>query len=282
MEFHGHERERKLMEAIAGIYSLQNTVNGKQYIGSSQNIGNRFRQHRYMLKHDSHKNSHLQHSFNRHGIDNFEFKPLLICDVGNLEFYEQRCIIEFDTIRNGYNVRLEVATNRGVKFSAQACKNISDAVKGVKRGPSPLRGRPLSEAHRKKVGDAHRGMKRNADTRKNISAGIKKFYAENNDRAQELKLAASMRNKGRNLSYETKKKISKKLAGIKKDPFSKETKLKMSVNARNNPNHHKVAGWNKGLKMSQEFCDQMSRTRKGKPWSRARRAAQDAKKLITD
>ena len=38
-----------------------------------------------------------------------------------------------------------------------------------------------------------------------------------------------------------------------------------------------MGGWNKGKKMTKEFCEQMSEARKGMPWSPARRKAQENK-----
>jgi len=58
---------------MKGIYSITNKVNGKIYIGQSQNIEFRWFQHKNNLNKNKHVNTHLQNAWNKYGEDNFEF-----------------------------------------------------------------------------------------------------------------------------------------------------------------------------------------------------------------
>ena len=48
------------MENNAGVYTIQNTISGKKYIGSARLIRRRFSQHRTALRGKYHQNKHLQ------------------------------------------------------------------------------------------------------------------------------------------------------------------------------------------------------------------------------
>lgn len=50
---------------MIGIYRIRNTSNGKVYIGQSVNIEQRWRQHLYELRRDSHHSPHLQYAYNQ-------------------------------------------------------------------------------------------------------------------------------------------------------------------------------------------------------------------------
>lgn len=67
-------------EIMKGIYFIKNLVNGKYYIGISNNLKNRKSKHFSTLKRNIHKNKHLQASYNRYGKENFVFEILLKTD----------------------------------------------------------------------------------------------------------------------------------------------------------------------------------------------------------
>lgn len=57
----------------SGIYKIVNKVNNKYYVGRSKNIQKRFRGHVKLLNNNTHHNSHLQNSWNKHSNNDFEF-----------------------------------------------------------------------------------------------------------------------------------------------------------------------------------------------------------------
>lgn len=56
---------------MIGIYKIENTTNGKVYIGESFNIKNRLQQHLDELESNNHYNKKLQHDWNVYGKENF-------------------------------------------------------------------------------------------------------------------------------------------------------------------------------------------------------------------
>lgn len=72
------------MDKVSGIYSIRNTINGKIYVGSAVNLYKRRLNHLSTLRRNTHKNPHLQASFNKHGEDSFEFITLEKCNSDSL------------------------------------------------------------------------------------------------------------------------------------------------------------------------------------------------------
>ena len=57
-----------------GIYKIRNVVNQKFYVGSSNDIKDRFRQHRKLLRGNRHHCKHLQAAWNKYGEECFKFE----------------------------------------------------------------------------------------------------------------------------------------------------------------------------------------------------------------
>jgi group I intron endonuclease len=69
-----------MMEKQAGIYGWVNLVNGKVYVGSTDNLARRKYHHIAKLKVGKHPNTHLQSAWNGYGVNNFEFIVLEVVD----------------------------------------------------------------------------------------------------------------------------------------------------------------------------------------------------------
>jgi group I intron endonuclease len=89
------------MKTISGVYILEHTASGKQYIGSSGDITQRLRKHREALRRGKHHSPHLQHAWAKYGAQAFAARVLLRCSVDNLFFYEQCCLDAFSPAFNG-------------------------------------------------------------------------------------------------------------------------------------------------------------------------------------
>jgi len=59
-----------------GIYKITNIKNGKFYIGSSENVEERWSGHKSELKRGKHVNRHLQYAWNKNGKESFIFEIL--------------------------------------------------------------------------------------------------------------------------------------------------------------------------------------------------------------
>ena len=77
---------------ITGIYKIRNKQNNKVYIGSAVDIKKRWRDHKWHLKENKHHNPHLQFSFNKYGLENFEFIIELECNFNYLLIEEKQVI----------------------------------------------------------------------------------------------------------------------------------------------------------------------------------------------
>lgn len=90
------------------IYSIKNKSNNKLYIGSSINYKERKKQHLYTLRRNASSSILLQRAWNKYGESNFIFEILeenVPLDI-NLVLREEEFIVKYNTIENGYNIKL--------------------------------------------------------------------------------------------------------------------------------------------------------------------------------
>ena len=80
------------MSNIAYVYSIENKVNGKCYIGSTVNPVARWSKHKGDLNKNVHHSFVLQRAWNKYGEKNFFFKILLQCSNKDKIKYENRCM----------------------------------------------------------------------------------------------------------------------------------------------------------------------------------------------
>lgn len=177
----------------AGIYRITNTVNGKIYIGSSQDTRARWRNHRHNLRHNSHRSCHLQNAFNLDGEEAFVFDVLEECAVEELIHREQAYL---DKLRPyiaelGYNLApIAKASFRGRKHSQEARLKMSEWHKGKvvsqetrakqSEWQTGLKRRARTEEEKQRISEAQKGVKRKAMTQEerehlsNVTKGTKK------------------------------------------------------------------------------------------------------------
>ena len=110
----------------SSVYKILNKANNKLYIGSALNIKKRWAAHRAGLRHNRHKNFHLQRAWNKYGEDSFEFIILEYCEK------EERLIREqfyLDTLKPygdaGYNLTSVAGSNSGYKHTAETRAKVS-------------------------------------------------------------------------------------------------------------------------------------------------------------
>lgn len=93
----------------SGVYKITNTINGKFYIGSSEDVDNRWEvEHKGNLRRNEHCNSKLQNSWNFHGGDKF-IMTLIESVTPNKKLLFEREQHYLDTLRPydrniGYNI----------------------------------------------------------------------------------------------------------------------------------------------------------------------------------
>lgn len=144
---------------ICGIYKIVNTATGQCYVGQSQRMKKRIKEHFRLLRSNKHTNPHLQNAYNKYGADCFYGEPEVECE--SLE--------ELD--------RLEEAFIQGSAwFEQPTVYNISDFAK------APMRNKTHSEEVREKIRLGRRACSfdfRNPEYRKVLSeAQMARFFAD--------------------------------------------------------------------------------------------------------
>jgi group I intron endonuclease len=207
-----------------GIYSITNKINGKRYIGKSENIKGRWKGHKSELRHNKHHCEHLQLAWNKYGEDSFVFEKICeVWDVNNLRKIEQTFIDLYKSYdgRFGYNEE-RYADERKI-VSDKTRKKISENHWDCSGENNPMFGKRFSEETRKKMSEALKGKMAGEN---NPMFG-KHHSEETKKKISEAILGEKNHNFGKHLMEETKKKLSEANKG--KLP-SEETRKKMSEN----------------------------------------------------
>ena len=164
----------------SGIYTIINTITGRQYIGSTKHLEKRRYEHFLSLKHNIHGNRYLQNSFNKYGMQKFDFRILERLDIDGLIPQEQYWIDRAATLKIPlYNTCLLAGSPSHETLTIEHRRKI---------GESKL-GKPRSEECRRKLSLAHTGKKASKET-------IQKMIASRSGqkRTQEFKDSISGQN----------------------------------------------------------------------------------------
>ena len=89
-----------MTEKISGIYKITNTVTGDFYIGSSNNVKRRWREHKWPSRWKRYSNSLMYLDMQKYGIDKFELQILEEVEPEHLKETEQKFI---ETLKPTYN-----------------------------------------------------------------------------------------------------------------------------------------------------------------------------------
>ena len=243
---------RGIMTNKCGIYTITNTITGDYYLGSSNDIGQRIRNHRWLLSKNAHHNPHLQNVWNKYGEQAFEFKVLLLCDV------ERKLIIEqgfLDLFKPAYNLAVcASAVMQGRSHTEEARAKMSNAHMGhthtdeAKRKISEAQignthnlGRKQTEEHKRKNSDAQKGntyavgYKHTDEARAKISEATKgNTYCLGHKHTDEARRKNSEAHKGCIFSEEHKRNLSEASKGRR---LSEETCARISE-ANKGERHH--------------------------------------------
>jgi group I intron endonuclease len=224
----------------SGVYQISFEQSDKKYIGSTMNLNRRRIRHLASLRHGAHGSTSLQKAFNEYGEKSFDFKVLLLCDPINCSLFEQR-IVDAMRPEQLYNIRRQVNSNFGIKFS--------DEVKEKVRRAST--GRKMSGEARRKISKARIGMRYSEETLRRMSEAKRK------------------------MTEDTKEKIRQ---ARKKQIFTEETRHKLSLTSKKawsegchqpmtEETREKFRTAHLGKKATPEACANMSASAK-KAWAK--------------
>lgn len=203
-----------LHQPTSGIYRITNTVSGKFYIGSAVNIDARWRSHRHKLAKGTHHSSHLQNSYNKHGLSSFVFEVVeVVCDKTQLISTEQRWI---DDLCPVFNMSPTAGSPLGVKHTPETCAKMSASRMGRKHSAEHIAKRvakiigckhpPKTPEQLARMADAQRGKKHTDEHKAKISRALK--GRAKGPMSDEHKAKVSAAKKGTVISDATKLKMS--------------------------------------------------------------------------
>ena len=186
-----------------GIYAISNKVTGKEYIGSAVNLRCRWNQHVHKLKTGNHSSPKLQASWDKHGHENFIFRPIeMVSDRNDLIAREQHWLDVTQAHRTGYNILPKAGSRLGIKHSAKTRAKMKASQKQRIRNP-------CSEETKRKISEAQKGIPKPPCTdeyRLNMSICMK--GRKKPPRTQEARLAAAIKQTGKVRSAETRAKMT--------------------------------------------------------------------------
>lgn len=129
------------MTNIHGVYKIENTINGKIYIGESVKVEDRWIKHKKDLKSNNHHSHKLQRDWNEYGEESFKFELMLSIEHRDMRIVKGFCVLKeeeyikkYDTCKNGYNIidsSVESTVNR--KLVGVTCETIKMCEGMIKR-----------------------------------------------------------------------------------------------------------------------------------------------------
>lgn len=209
---------------ISGIYKIVNKIDGKYYVGSTNNFQKRWKSgHKLPLIENRHENSKLQNAWNKHGPENFDCQLVESVEVEKLLEVEQKY--------------LDIARNETDK-----CYNLSFIAGKVE----------MTNEVRQKLSKAHTGKKLSEETRKKMSNRMKGVQLTlGYKHTEESKRKIGDWNRGGTITEEQKTQISQTLMG---HSVSVETREKLRLANKG----HKP--WNTGKQHSEETRRKIAET----------------------
>lgn len=126
------------MNNVIGIYKITNIINGKFYIGSSEEMKDRWSAHYHQLDLSTHINKHLKGAWKKYGKENFKFEVLEECNKDILiqreQYYLDTLLFAQEYIRKedyrflkvGYNINPTAGKSR--KGTTQSLDSIKQGL----------------------------------------------------------------------------------------------------------------------------------------------------------
>ena len=211
----------------SGVYQIRNQMNGKRYIGGSECLQRRKKEHLGDLRRRQHYNSHLQRAFDKYGESAFVFSILeYVEDVSQLILREQHYL---DALNPEYNMALVAGSPMTGRHHTQGTRVRMSAAQSGKHNPNY--GMRLSDEHIRKISKAGAGRHHSKKTRMKISEALTgrhhgertkqkiseslmghRHTARSIRKMSEATSGNQHHNFGKHLSEETRRKISKGVA----------------------------------------------------------------------
>lgn len=180
----------------SGIYAITNTLNGKQYIGSTANLVRRWSQHQQMLNQGTHHSRHLQRAWRKYGAVAFAFVVLeYVSDLDQLIAREQHYMDKRyetkDTIE--YNSRPAAKSNLGHHYPPEVLAEM------LAKRDATLKRRPHSLARIREGGKGRdrrgqgKGRTFSTEHRESHRKAIHRYWSSDQSVSRRVRLSAEMK-----------------------------------------------------------------------------------------
>lgn len=139
---------------VSGIYKIVNKLNGKYYVGSSNDIigvHGRWNEHKNGLRSNRHDNQHLQRAWNKYGSNAFEFIIVKLVPIPDL-LREEQLFLDIAKAEKHNTYNMAFLSNGGGGFTGHKHTEESKRKTSLKMKGIPKR---------------HRGIPRPCVTREN-------------------------------------------------------------------------------------------------------------------
>lgn len=233
------------MPRESGIYRITCSANGKIYLGSASNMYGRAKEHLSDLRRGKHHAKRLQRAWDKYGEAFFSIEVVEKCARTELRVLEQGYLdlTKAADPAHGFNASPSAGSVFGLRHSAESREKISKAITG----------RVLSETHKARIGDLHRGRKRSDETRDRIrQANLGKTLSPEHRR----KISDGLRKRNADRPPPAPKCKIKKVRVRK--PHSQETRAKLRAAALKRFScpaaREKLASYARGKKLSPEHA----------------------------
>ena len=143
-----------------GVYSILNTKNNLQYIGSTTTSFYK-RWVSYLNNYKQKMNKKLSNAIDKYGIDSFVFNLIEITTKENAREREEFYIRTFNTVNCGYNIKYccvggNGGANRGKKYPKPSKEVVMQRGIGISKA---LKGKPKTYEHGRAISAAKKGCK---------------------------------------------------------------------------------------------------------------------------
>lgn len=233
------------MLKLSGVYKIENTLNGKIYVGSAVDFDSRWRQHLYQLGNNKHHSVKLQRAWNKYGGEAFVFLPLeVVEDMDQLLAREQHWLDELKAVKCGYNICSIAGNTLGLPMSEENKIKMSKLHKGIPKSletrekmsnynsngrvysqktldtlASHREGRVVTAEHRAKISASSKGRVFSDEHKALISAGLVGRVLSEESRA---KMSATIK---AGMTPERRAKYAKAKTGVKWTPESRAKRM---------------------------------------------------------
>ena len=165
-----------LYNSNTGIYCIENISNHKRYIGQSINLKRRLYIHKWKLKNNRHRNTHLQYSWNSYGENSFVFYTLENCLKKVITKREDYWMKYYNTINPLFGYNNKEAGLRG-KVSFQTKQKLSKINSGKN---NHFFGKHHTKESKNKISIGNTGKYVSKETKQKMSENHPDFSGDKN------------------------------------------------------------------------------------------------------